>query len=464
MSPQEWYNLNVANSPGETQLDASVSQPQANVSYRITSVGDLLAWGVIVNLLTVRFLRPIMPFLSFVSFRAWIDWVLLAYILFSRGRSTIRPLFLPLTLTAAAIALNLGLYGINSLALISAITILTSFVVPIFLSSYAGQLGARKDRFLARVHRTLNWYFFLNTPLVIGQIYGVVPTPSAFLSINPSAFDHWSGLIGLNGVSTLNFVWLSTITANIWASEAFAARRYLAIAAVQLAVCGWISTLNDNKMFVPMAAVGVAFIVAVKVQTTLKRASLIVLAPIAAYVMYSLTATTFTSSSGRTLDVMDVLIYNPDHLPNPENERAFLNFLAFSRYNGNGSGSGLSFVNPNADTIHVHLGINSASLLLIQGGLMLLIPVLVLLTATFVLAIPIIDRPLASRIVIWVAAFLFAVAATYASSPVEDRYNMTAIGLFLLFLASPARGCLREQRGKSRTAIRRTTQGGSLSQ
>lgn len=391
-----------------------------------------IATFLLVNLLIIRFLRPIVSALTFVSFRLWIDWLLLGAVLI-RGK-WVRLVGLDglvvLTLAAIVIVQNLADHGIGSSGLEEALSIPLVLGLPLFYAMLArNQHRPTWIRYLKRTLVLLNIYFYVNAVIIIGQVAGVIPIAPQFIAENPSLIDHMTGLVGLNGVSTLNFIWIATIAGNV---RFIRDSKWRLVAVVtQLALAGWLSVLNDNKMFVVTAGLSAALMLAINLRTIRRWIPILLLGAACVFpFLVDLFESLGRTESGVSLDLASILLYDPNLLPNPNNERAYINFLAYHWYNGFGNGVGLGVANAESKEIHIHLGINSASLLLIQGG----IPLLVVTTMILFVGL----RAIVGRRGTMAALMLavFTVMLVYISNPIADRYTLTAVCIFMAFVSA----------------------------
>lgn len=413
---------------------------------------EAVSWFLLANLLIIRYFKPIVSIFALFSFRLWIDWLLLAIFLFgSRRRAVIGALgYVILAVSAVLVVHNLVHHGLGDFGLIEAANILLVLSVPLF---YATLMNALPEdavfRHLRGLLFTLNIYFVLNTPLIFLQFLGIVPVASAFLEENQFVPDHLTGLIGLNGVSTLNFIWLATIAGNVWFSRASRKARYMILAGAQLLLATVISALNDNKMFlITVLAASIVFL-AVNFRALGKWVLIaLVVAILALPLLVTAIESTFTTASGASLDLFSVVIFDPSFAPNPNNERAFINDLAFRYYGAFEFGAGLGHVNDLSEEVHEHLGINSASLILIQGG----IPLLVASTGVLFVGLRSILRDRSALAGLGILAL--SIALMYASNPIADRYTLIAVCLFLVYLNSVKPGQLVRPAHSGRTLSR----------
>ncbi len=395
-----------------------------------------LNWFLLANLLLIRFLRPIFSALEVFSFRLWIDWMLLfAFLSNRRALKSLGPLsWLTFFASAVIVISNLAMHGVGEYGLLEAIGFLLVLSVPLYYAALSASLdyGDALAHKIAVV-RILNVYFFANTLIILGQVSGVVPVPDAFLSINASNFDHFTGLIGLNGVSTLNFLWIATIAGNITLART-EGRGRLVVALTQIVTASSLSLLIDNKMFALTFLASSILVLALNPTIIRRFAPLIAIAVVVLAPWFLGTIeSTFSTESGRSLDLPSIILFDSNFAPNENNERAYINYLAFAHYSASEFGIGLGFASAESVEIHPHLGINSASLVLIQGG----IPLLLAAVATlFVGFKSILGRPRPTTLI---ALLFFAVAIVYASNPIADRYTLIAACLFI-YLSKPMTG------------------------
>lgn len=391
-----------------------------------------LSWFLLTNLLVIRYFRPIFSILAIFSFRLWIDWLLLLFAFFSgRGYRLLGVSgIVVVLLSGLVLAGNLLEHGFTIAGIIESVNILLVLSVPMFYGALFLRLPpAVTLRHRLSVRRILNAYFFANVGFIIGQATGMLPIATAFLAENTFFQDHLTGLIGLNGVSTLNFLWVATIASNIYVGAVHAQRGGFALALVQLAIVIALSPVNDNKMV--LLTISSAALVLLAAYAQWLRGWLIVFAAAAALAIpFAIDAvvSTFTSASGASLDLLRVIFYDSAAQPNPNNERAFINDLAFRYYDASSTGIGLANANDTTESIHIHLGINSASLILIQGGW----PLLIAATGLLFIAL----RAIVARasFALQGALALMSIVVMYASNPIADRYSLIAICLILWYL------------------------------
>ncbi|PAF18638.1 hypothetical protein CHH51_06745, partial [Terribacillus saccharophilus] len=114
------------------------------------------------------------------------------------------------------ILVNIYVFGFNKLVIQN----LMMYLMPLTLFVYMLHLKRvyttlELFNLIRKITTIFNIYFFLNTILIIVQIYTNSFMMQRFLSYNSAPFDHMDGLIGMNGVNILNFVWIATILLNL---------------------------------------------------------------------------------------------------------------------------------------------------------------------------------------------------------------------------------------------------------
>ncbi|WP_156067504.1 hypothetical protein [Pseudonocardia halophobica] len=296
-------------------------------------------------------------------------------------------------------------------------------------------------RVVAVVSQVLNVYFVVNSAIVYVQISSQRFLMEPFLAHNPNAFDHMDGLIGSNGASVLNFVWLATFGLNVTRIVRRQGHPALPIVVViQLGVMADISTKNDNKMFIPMFAVfGIVLLYFVgKSSCVTGRMKGAVGASLAVLATIVISANGFLSNSGSSYRPVDnssyvEIILPSSTVPDARNERAYLNYVAYRDYHAASLGAGLSNVDDQKQRIHVHLGINSGSLLLIQGGVIYLAGLIALMVAALVTVTVARNRIRAGDVM---SIGLLILITTFASQMFRDQFSSVAIGLFFVAIST----------------------------
>jgi hypothetical protein len=406
---------------------------------RIGQADLILFWFLILNEFVIRYLRTAVPLFEVFSFKAWIDWILLAYVLVRLVSTRFKlsgGVYIASLILVIVVSINLAVFGFNGLAASTLITILSPLSLFAFFAylrrSYNDEAFARLSR---QLRIFLNCFFLLNTPIIYMQIATGSFLMGPFLAINPTVFDQMDGLIGLNGVPVLNFVWIATILFNVEQSLSEKRPGPAVLAACQFAVIVHISIFNDDKMMgLTFATVGFGYVIvrltrSGRLATGLLKKLTVAGAGLTA--LLALFSAGVSGISGSVLNVLQLFWYSAGSVPDPNNERGMLNYLAFSRYGAAGLGSGLATIDPNDRSIHLHLGINSASLLLIQGGVFFLFAVILLYASA---AYAIVRWGGGFGLPIFLSVFAIVVMSAYASRPFDDQYLVISLCLiFLLF-------------------------------
>lgn len=94
-----------------------------------------------------------------------------------------------------------------------------------------------------------NCYFVINSIIIYLQYRTETFMMEKFLAYNPHPIDHMSGLLGMNGVSILNFIWIATLLFNLYFFLETKSLWRLILLIVEFVVMLELSILNDNKMF-----------------------------------------------------------------------------------------------------------------------------------------------------------------------------------------------------------------------
>lgn len=427
------------------------AEASASPGYRMTAFDKTLVVALLLNLLVIRYFRSAyggpLELLSPVV----VDVVVGAYSgfrLFRLGARAPWLIVVSACLAGIVVLLNLAEFGLGRQAASNLVEALSPVSLLLFLAYLTRWYGPATIVALVRSLRgPLNIYFWLNGAVIVVQVATQSFLLGRFLAINSYVPDHIDGLIGLNGVSVLNFVWIATVIVNLAEWRVTRSASVLAHVALQIAFAAYISTQNDNKMFLPTFLVfGAAAFVIISVKLSPSRlmgAGTLAALAVAAVALFAPSLAEGALSSRALQDLTDTFIYSHEDPPRPDNERAVFNFLAFENYDASSMGIGLNNVQVQGGSVtHEHLGINSASLTLIQGGLVLL-GGLSLLYASVVTAILGRGETLPIVLIIGVTTWLSVLTAAYASQPFSDHYLMTALtmcylAIYALVKAAPA--------------------------
>lgn len=289
----------------------------------------------------------------------------------------------------------------------------------------------------------LNTYFFINSLVIFVQIKTESFMMENFLLMNPHSFDHMTGFIGYNGVSVLNFVWIATLLLNLYAYFDNRSRLNLNLVIVELVVMQIISLFNENKMFLPTLLIfGSLFLFFqfIKFKGLSKSFFRIILILFSIAFMFVVSYFSFDNVSQMTdkvFSLVDDFFYDNNSKPVQYNERAYLQYLAFNVYNADGLGIGLNSIDLSKQTIHEHLGINSASYIMIQGGAIYLFSILNLYSVTILNLVR--CKNIFTNFIIYILVFTSLGVVSYASQPFGDHYIFGVLSLiyFIYYLQIP---------------------------
>jgi hypothetical protein len=118
--------------------------------------------------------------------------------------------------------------------------------------------------------------------------------------------------------------------------------------------------------------------------------------------------------------------------PTPHNERAYINFLAFKYFNASGLGMGINNLDFNNQTIHKNLGINSSSLVVIQGGVWYYLAIINFYT---MLTVNVFKNKLGKETVnLYLVFFVIYGFVSLITQPFRDHYIMVMLGILVLFI------------------------------
>ncbi|PAF15380.1 hypothetical protein CHH51_18575, partial [Terribacillus saccharophilus] len=144
-----------------------------------------------------------------------------------------------------------------------------------------------------------------------------------------------------------------------------------------------LSVFNDNKMFIFTLIIYLSIFFFMEFAVYLTLAKLRRVVTMTSIIVFGAIILYFSSQQvNEEVNNVFSLINNfnlsgeEQSGPDKHNERAYLNYLAFNYYDGYELGIGLDKVDINNNSIHVHLGINSFSLITITGGFILLIAII----------------------------------------------------------------------------------------
>ncbi|SDX31223.1 hypothetical protein [Paenibacillus sp. PDC88] len=286
----------------------------------------------------------------------------------------------------------------------------------------------------------LNIHFVINTIIIFIQIKTTSFLIGRFLAGNPHPFDHWTGLVGMNGVSVLNFLWIVTVLFNMYKIKKTKSQLMIVWLAVQFSIMGYLSIAIDNKMLIQTLLIFVFIFFLINFLTSDKFVITKITLLTLLFISIAFVGITFSNSQYEYVSedtFISNFIYDPNSVPSPHNERAYLNYLAYYKFDASSQGIGFSNVNLNNQTIHVHLGINSSSLLLILGGLFFLGFTIHIYTLVLYKCIEIKGGRI-KKIIIYLSLLITITTCAYATQIFRDQYITIALFLitFIFYLTS----------------------------
>ncbi|AJS60039.1 hypothetical protein [Paenibacillus sp. IHBB 10380] len=403
---------------------------------------------VIINTFFLRYIKVLYP--------EWyiLDVFLLCYIAVQLLKQKIKfdfIVYLSLFFVMTVLAINIQKFGFNSNVISNILMLFMPGTLILYFIYLRKTYTVNVLELLAKnLTLFLNCYFVLNAIIVYIQYRTETFMMGKFIVYNSFIFDHMAGLIGMNGVSVLNYIWIATLLFNLYFFLESKSKWRLALLIVEFIVILVLSILNDNKMFsITFLPFLIAYFVFYFINHKISSKSIVKLLPIVflAYVscilIYSFT--NYSEEANKINDLVGDFLSGDSTVPNANNERAYLNYMAFHKYNANDLGIGLGNVTIPDKNIHVHLGINSSSLVLIQGGIVLLISV-INLYSVLVLKLFSNITSVNKKIVIYIVIFSTLLISSYATQPFRDHYIFVSLLLIYLifYLNTKKRGIENE--------------------
>lgn len=393
---------------------------------------------ILINLFFLRYIKV------FYETLYYFDIVFLIYIVAMSFNSKIKirvVSYFSILFLIIVIALNAFEFGFNHVFVNNLLMVFSPSIYILFLGYLINKYKFETLEMLANhLRKFMNFYFIINTIIIYIQAQTGTFMMKKFLGFNTNAIDHTDGLIGANGVGVLNFLWIATLMYNLYFYLHNKRKKsILIILIVQVILMANMSSLNENKMFfITLLPFFFSFLIikGVKFNLTLsstKIAMFFIIIPIILMVILN-SSTIKDTTNESTLLVED--FFHTGSMPNPNNERSYLNYLAFNEYNANNLGVGLQSIDLANQTIHVHLGINSSSLVLIQGGIYYLFAVI---NFYCILILNFFSRTsIRKKIIIYLLLVITITNVSFASQIFRDQYLFTSLMLiyFVLFLTS----------------------------
>ncbi|MCR8929538.1 hypothetical protein NLI92_004977 [Priestia megaterium] len=258
-----------------------------------------------------------------------------------------------------------------------------------------------------------------------------------FLSWGMYNFDHMTGFIGPFGTGILNVYWNVLLIGNFIFYLISKRRKWLYLFFLQALLMIILSFFNENKSFIPTCILFLCLFISyifVNKNFSIKSFFKLVTLFFSIVIIMTLLYKSFPSIQ----ELMDKILEAGEQFSSgasldTNNERAYLNYLAFKYYGGSSTGIGINTVDFNNQSIHKNLGINSFSLILIHGGVWYFIGVVQLYVTLSIISIK------AKFNFQWFYLYIiFVIAFCYLSiitQPFRDHYTMFMLSMLVLFLS-----------------------------
>ncbi|MFD1135568.1 hypothetical protein [Paenibacillus urinalis] len=411
----------------------------------ISKIDLIVLTAILVNVFFLRYINVF--FQAFYFF----DCILFLYIFANMIRTKFRigvTFYLSIVLFTMIVGQNLLKFGIGQVAAFNLLMVMTPLVFVLFLVYLKKKYTFEALESLAfKLAKFMNYYFFFNTLIIVVQIQTGTFLMEKFIAQNPLVFDHMTGLIGLSGVSVLNFLWIATLLFNLYFYIERKKTSTLLLIIFQGVSMTVISTLNDNRMFAATFFMFLAaFVVIITIRnkfgigTLIKFSAFGLLLAVVLWLM-----STYTTVVQTSLD-MGKELFNDK--PSIYNERAYFNYLAFNYYDADDMGIGLNNIDVATQTIDKHLTVNNTTIVLIQGGLMYLLSITLVYTA-------LLDRLFSTnikgikRVLLFIMLFIVLLVSAYATQIYRDQYTAIVYMLiyFVFYLA-----CHKQMKEKKKKA------------
>ncbi|MCU5174422.1 hypothetical protein [Bacillus paranthracis] len=404
---------------------------------KLTKIDQVIITFLVATVFFLRYIKPLYP--------EWylIDLMILIYVFFRMFNSKVGVnfgvvmSFYVLVLIIAINIINFG-FGINVIEnLLMIFMPLTILVYMIYLKKSYEFITL--NLMALKFTKFLNIYFFINSAIITVQILTESFMMERFIVLNPLIVDHMTGFIGLSGGNILNFLWILTILFNLYFYLESKSILRLLMLICEIIIMTLLSVANDNKMFVVTLLVNIIMFLFVQIvksgiqSVIMKR--IIKIAVVAMVVFVALYKLSEDVSEGIENVIHLVSNFFGAEYPDHHNERAYLNYLAFHIYNADSLGIGINSVDLNNQSIHPHLGINSATFILIQGGLLYYISIVNFYSLIILELMAV--RGAMKKIMLYVSIFLTILVASYAAQPFRDHYLFIMLSLiyFVCYLS-----------------------------
>ncbi|AGK55753.1 hypothetical protein [Bacillus sp. 1NLA3E] len=334
------------------------------------------------------------------------------------------------------VALNIYKFGVGIVFIENILMIFMPAIILIYLA-YLTSSYSFDDLFDTgkKILVFLNFYFWLNVPIIILQFVTGTFMIKRFLSWGKYDFDHMTGLIGPFGTGILNVFWCSLLIGNLFIFLITKKRHWLFSFLIQIPTMIVLSYFNENKSFIPTALLFVtvfftySFLVKnFTFKSLLKLTSIILIGILFCFAVY-FSVDIIKTQIDKLFVLANQLIYG---IPDTNNERAYLNYLAFQKFDAIHLGEGINSVDFNNQKIHPNLGINSMSLILIHGGIWYFIAVVNFYST---LAVIVIKKGFdLNTVVIYVVFIVIFGFLSIITQPFRDHYIISMISLLALYV------------------------------
>ncbi|QWH63547.1 hypothetical protein EXW39_26580 [Bacillus mycoides] len=346
--------------------------------------------------------------------------------------------FISVCMFVFCISLNIIEYGAgkvffdNIMMALMPITLIVYFSY--LIQKYSFQILLETSK---KIMMFLNIYFWINAPIIVVQFITGNFMMGRFLSWGMFDFDHMTGFMGPFGTGILNVFWVILLIGNLLFYLITRNKKWFLMFVLEVPIMLLLSYFNENKAFIPtiilfMAVVlGYVFICnKITLKAVVKFLFLVIMGIIVGFVMYE-SVEIIKEQVDNLIEL--VLDFDTNAALNTHNERAYLNYLAFKYYHADGLGLGINNVDFKTQTIHKNLGINSFSLMLIQGGIWYYLLILNMYTLITVGALKTkFDIHAFSLYITFTVIFGFL---SFVTQPFRDHYTMFMVALLILFVA-----------------------------
>lgn len=315
-------------------------------------------------------------------------------------------------------------------------------LMPITLIVYFSYLNQKYSfdillRTCRKVIIFLNVYFWINFPIIVVQFITGSFMMGRFLSWGMFNFDHMTGFMGPFGTGILNVFWASLLIGNLVFYLITRNKKWFLILLLEFPIMLLLSYFNENKAFIPTVILFVSVISGyvficnkITVKAFVKFVFLSALGIIIGFIMYE----SIEIVKEQVDNLIEIALdFDTNAALNTHNERAYLNYLAFKYYDAAGLGLGINNIDMKTQVIHKNLGINSFSLMSIQGGIWYY---LVVLNVYVLITVGALKRKFdihaVSLYIIFLVLFSYL---SFVTQPFRDHYTMFMIAMLILFVA-----------------------------